>query len=63
MQIMEKLIILIILGLFLISAVVFFLKNWIKDGVEVAIMRTLRYIIVTGIIAIIAIIAAYFGMN
>ena len=60
---MEKLIILIILGLFLISAVVFFLKNWIKDGVEVAIMRTLRYIIVTGIIAIIAIIAAYFGMN
>lgn len=60
---MEKLIILIILGLFLISALVFFLKNWIKDGAEIAIMRTLRYIIVTGIIAIIAIIAVYFGMN
>lgn len=55
--------ILIILGLFLISALVFFLKNWIKDGVEVAIMRTLRYIIVTGIIAIIAIAAVYFRMN
>lgn len=60
---MEKLIILIILGLFLISALVFFLKNWIKDGAEVAIMRTLRYIIVTGIIAIIAIIAVYVKMN
>lgn len=54
---------LLIIGLFLICSLVYFLKNWIKDGAEVALMRTMRYIIVTGIIAIIAIIAAYFGMN
>lgn len=54
---------LIIIGLFIICSLVYFIKNWIKDGTEVALMRTMRYIIVTGIIAIIAIIAVYFGMN
>lgn len=54
---------LLIISLFLICSLIYFLKNWIKDGAEVALMRTLRYIIVTGIIAIIAIIAVYFGIN
>ena len=47
----------------IIATIVFFLKQWIYFGIEVAAMRTLRFIIVIGILAIILIMAWYKGQQ
>ena len=45
----------------LLLAIIKFIKEWIRDGAEIALLRTLRFIIVIGILAIIIIIAWYKG--